>query len=173
MVCLILLGVATAYHYQIGPFKKDVTDSTINLHPSSEEQKKSGADIKQNSASNPDDKQNSSGSDQPTTPIAQEGSSKGKIDMTITAANQSGSMLQIRTLIGALVNTGTCTLVLTSALNSSVTKSSEVQPQSNTSTCKGFDVSTTELSPGEWKATITYDSDTLTGSASTTISIKV
>jgi cytoskeletal protein RodZ len=171
VVLFLLCGGALAYFRHIGPFEKKDTGSTTNLNPPTEEQKKAGLEIKDSSDSSSTPKQG--GVDQPPAPTPQPGTSKREVDMTITAANQNGSTLQIRTLISALVNTGTCTLTLTSPSGSLVTKSSGVQPQSNTSTCKGFDVSTTELSSGDWKATVIYDSDTLTGSASTTVSIKI
>ncbi|HEU4715737.1 MAG TPA: hypothetical protein VFS14_02810 [Candidatus Saccharimonadales bacterium] len=72
---------------------------------------------------------------------------------SITAANQNGAMLQIRTLIEAVSSDGSCKLTLTKG-SETRTYAAGVQAQSSTSTCKGFDVPTSDLSNGEWQAAI-------------------
>lgn len=170
-IAVVFLGVtAFAYHYQTWPFHTDNNPSTINLTPATSDQKKAGEATKQNSLES--SKQNLSGSDQPPAPTPQPGSSKSSVEVTITAANQNNATLQIRTLISAVVNDGSCTLTLANNSGKNLTYTASVQPLSTTSTCKGFDIPTSDLSPGSWSMTVVYNNDTLTGSASKTITIK-
>jgi hypothetical protein len=74
-----------------------------------------------------------------------------QVSATITAANQNGSMLQIRTLIQAVTTDGTCSLKLTGPNGSVVTKSAGIQSLASASTCAGFNVPVSELSPGSWQ----------------------
>ena len=136
------------------------SNNGVDYKPATTEQQQAGTTVKTGS------------SDTTTTPAPIPNSTKKNVQVSITAANQNGSTLQIRVLIGAVENTGTCTLTLTRAGENSVTKTSNTQALSSTSTCQGFDVSTSELSPGTWQALITYDSSTLTGSTTKNITIQ-
>lgn len=80
-------------------------------------------------------------------------SSATPIDITITAANQTDDLLQIRTLIDALAPTGSCALQLVKG-DDSVQKTANTQNLANSSTCQGFDIAISELSPGTWKLSI-------------------
>jgi hypothetical protein len=168
---LILSGIAIAYSYHVGPFHSNSQTST-NLSPATNDQKKAGDTTKQNSSGTQNSKQNTTGSDQPPTPTPQANSNKRIVEVSITAANQNGSLLQVRSLISAVVNTGTCTLTLTGPQANPIVKNSDTQALSTTSTCKGFDIPLSELSPGTWQVVIAYNSDSLTGSASKTVTIK-
>jgi len=139
------------------------TDNKINYEPATPEQQQAGAAVKTGT------------SDTPAAPTSTPGSTLKNVQVTITAptgATQNGSVLQIRVLIGAVENTGTCTLVLTREGQSSVTKTAGTQALSSSSTCQGFDVPTSELSVGTWQALITYSSSTLTGSATKSITVQ-
>lgn len=76
-----------------------------------------------------------------------------QLTASITAANQNGNILQIRTLIETIAASGTCGLILTKD-SVQISRSADVTPLANSSTCKGFDIPTTELSPGKWNLTI-------------------
>lgn len=130
---------------------KDVDN--INYDPATKEQQDTGNQTKSNS------------SDTPLAPTTIPDSDKKNVQVTITSANQNGSTLQIRSLIGAVGNTGTCTLTLTSTGQSAVTKTATIQALASTSTCQGFDIPTSDLSIGTWNILIEFSSDTLTGSA--------
>ncbi len=140
--------------------KASSNDGAINYEPATPEQQQAGTTVKTGS------------SDTPAAPTTSPGSTLKNVQVTITAANQNGSTLQIRALIGAVENTGTCTLVLSRSGQSSVIKTAGIQALSSTSTCQGFDIQTSELSPGTWGALITYSSSTLTGSATKSITIQ-
>jgi hypothetical protein len=173
IACVILLLVAIpltyvyAFNGNLFGWKKPTIQNTsinkgsTNYGPATPEQQKAGTSAKSGSTT-----------DTTPSPAPIPGSDKKSVQVTITAANQNGSVLQIRALIGAVENTGTCTLVLSRAGQSSVTKTAGTQALSSTSTCQGFDVPTTELSTGAWQALITYDSPTLTGSATKSITVQ-
>lgn len=175
LVCAILLLAAIATLTYVYAFNGDLfgwkkhqnsvqDNGTINYSPATTEQQKAGSKAKSGSSS-----------DTPPAPTQIPGSDKKNVQVTITAptgATQNGSVLQIRVLIGAVENTGTCTLVLTRAGQSSVTKTAGTQALSSSSTCQGFDVPTSELSAGTWQALITYESSTLTGTATRSITVQ-
>ncbi|MFY9228214.1 MAG: hypothetical protein WAO28_02710 [Candidatus Microsaccharimonas sp.] len=137
-----------------------------NLETPTDEQIQAGDDIKKGNLDNPD---GSSGA--PTTPTPQPGSAKQSVEVIITATNQNNGILQVRTQISRVVNTGQCTVTLTKSGNT-VTKTADTQALASTSTCKGFDIPVSELSAGSWNMTLTYESDTLLGTNSKVITIQ-
>jgi hypothetical protein len=111
------------------------------------------------------------GSDSTPAPTPQPGSNKNSINMSFTAANQNGSILQLRVLISSVVNTGECTLTMTKD-GVTVSRTASVQALASSSTCKGFDIPVSDLSTGTWQAVINYENDTLTGTTSKAIAIQ-
>lgn len=112
------------------------------------------------------------GSDQTPTPTVIQGSTKKNVQLLISAANQNGAILQVRTLISAVENTGVCTLSLSKEGQTTVTKTAGSQALSSNSTCLGFDIPISELSIGVWQLTIEYSSSNLVGSVTKNISIQ-
>ena len=162
---LLLIGIAAALYFATTGNNSSSDESAVKV-----EQEKSGADIKKQSLENSETKENgASGSDQPVAPVPQPGG-KSKVEVAITAANQTDSMVQIRTLISAIDSQGSCTLTLTGP-SGTVKKISATQNFANTSTCQGFDISTSELSKGTWMATIIFESASLQGSAMQNITV--
>lgn len=133
---------------------------STSLDKPTDEQIEAGSNIKENG-----------GTDKPPGPVSQPGSSKQNIEVFITAANQNGDTLQIRTQISAVVSTGQCTITLSNT-GQVITKTADVQALASTSTCKGFDIPVSELSTGSWQATLIYENDSLTGTASQVITIQ-
>lgn len=136
-------------------------NNSIDFGPATKEQIDAGNQVK-----------SSSSSDTPTEPTIIPGSDKKSVQVSITAANQNDSTLQIRTLIGAVENTGLCTITLTSEGKTTVIKTAIAQALARTSTCQGFDIPVSEISIGTWHVLVEYNSDTLTGSATQDIVIK-
>lgn len=172
-LAILLVGAALTYIYAFngnlfGWKTAQNTPTTTNYGPATSDQQKNGTTIKTNSSASP----GASGSDQPSAPTPIPGSAQKGVAVTITAANQNGSTLQIRALIGAVENTGTCTLTLSQTGQQTVTKTSGTQALSSTSTCQGFDIPTSELSTGVWHITITYNSPTLTGATTKDVTVK-
>lgn len=131
---------------------------------------KEGDQIKSNSL-NDKSKTGSSGSDQPPAPTPTS-NGKSSVGVTITATNQTNDAFQIRTLISALDDGGTCTLTISKSGHTTVIQTAGVQNLSSTSTCKGFDVPLANLAQGDWNVTISYSSSTLAGSVSKTVSVQ-
>lgn len=89
--------------------------------------------------------------------------SNGEVTVTIPSINTSNNQVRISTLIEAVTNTGTCTLIL-SKDGVVVTKQSNIQAGPSSSTCEGFTISTSELSSGGWQATVKVQIGDKTGS---------
>ncbi len=181
LVALFIAGSLT-YVYALGgnllgwqaPNSSPSDNNKINYGPATSEQQKSGSKIKSDSTNNQQDpaKPATNQSDTPPAPTPTPDSAKKSVQVTITAANQNGSILQIRTQIDAVENTGKCTLTLTKSGASTVTKTAGTQAYASISTCQGFDIPMSELSAGTWQALINFDSSTLTGSATKTITLQ-
>jgi hypothetical protein len=164
-ICMLIVGVAavaTVLYLKSGTPKKDA-DST------KEQQKSAGDQTKSNAVDASSGK--SAANDTPPTPQPIENSSKSNVGVTMTASAQNGSMYQMRFQIDAPTNEGTCTLTLTKGA-STVTKTATVQALAKISTCQGFDVPVSELSTGQWTVSLSYESDTLTGSTTSTITVQ-
>lgn len=145
LIALLILGSAavvwSVYHASQNGHQK-ATDTTESHSTSSKSQQNSKTDTEQNA--------------NPKSPVNNESmSDKDEKSLTayITAANQTNETLQIRTLIEDLGNEGSCTLSLTKG-SVSISRTSEIQPLSSLSTCKGFDLPLSELAPGEWSLAI-------------------
>lgn len=139
---------------------------TSNPNKTIEAQKKAGEQIRQNSTTtSTDTKSVTSGSDQPPSPQPVQGSTKKSVDLVFTAD------AQIRSIIYVVSDTGTCTLTLTKTGSSTVTKTAQVQALSSSSTCRGFDIPVSELSKGQWNASIYFENTNYTASATKTISV--
>lgn len=160
---ILLLGYATvAWNYSFWPFNNS---QKTNLNAPSSDEKQAGEQIKAKSLDDAaKENPNKSGSDQPLPPAPTPGATKSTVLVDITAANQNNPNLQIRVLIQALVANGECKLTLTKG-SSSYTVTAATSPTSTTSTCAGFDVPVSKLSPGTWKAVVDVSSSTVTGQA--------
>lgn len=84
--------------------------------------------------------------------VAEEKSNE-TVTANITAANQYDNTLQIRTLIEAVSAEGECKLTLSKG-NQIISHTAGIHPLAHSSSCKGFDIPTDELSPGQWNITI-------------------
>lgn len=181
-VIILLIAAAATYVYAFNgslfgwksPQSTTSGSDAVDYGPATSEQQKSGAQTKSSSVNNSSDssKPSTNNSDTPSAPTPIPDSSKKSVQVAITAANQNGAILQIRTQINAVEDTGKCTLTLTKTGQPPVTKTADVQAYASISTCMGFDVPVSELSVGTWQALISYDSTTLTGSVSKFIAIK-
>lgn len=152
------------------PYLKKDSSGT---NPATPEQINNGGKIKEKALDNSQTKTNSSGSDSPPAPITQP-DGKSKVEVTITALNQTNSTLQVRSIIAVLDTTGICTITLLKQGNGSspVVDTVGVQALANTVTCKGFDVPLYKLSSGTWQITLNFDSAKFTGNTSQNITIK-
>ena len=97
---------------------------------------------------------------------------KDTINLTITAMNQIDTLYQLRVLIPIVDDSnGICTLTLQRSGYDTVTISSGVMPTASSSTCEGFNVPLEKIAPGNWQATVRYESETASGSVSKVIEV--
>ncbi len=149
----------------------DTQTSGINYGAPTKDQLNAGKDIEKstNENSNSGKNPNDAGADHPNQPV-QSGNTKASVAVTLSSANQNDGMLQIRAMIGVLTNQGTCKLTLTKS-GETVTRTAAVQPLSNSTTCKGFDIPVAELSNGQWNAQIDFENSTATGTTTSTVKV--
>ncbi|HET7630580.1 MAG TPA: hypothetical protein VFK03_04365 [Candidatus Saccharimonadales bacterium] len=155
---VVIVGAAAfgAYSYLGSDDQAATTEPTISgqappTTPEPTPKSEAGDQQKQQFIS---DKQNSQ------TPSPQE---KSQTSLLITHNGQDGDTLQLRVLISAVTN-GTCQLTMTQSGQPAVTKQVDIQPMANNSTCKGFDVDTSDMAKGEWNYTIKISSSDYYGS---------
>lgn len=145
----------------------NTVDESVDLNKPTDDQKEAGDRIKEEAVN---EKPGSNNSDTPREPVQEPGSTKSRVDTSITAASRNGDVFQIRTLISTL-DSGTCTLTLTKD-GTNIVKTAGTQPLSNTSTCKGFDIPISELSSGSWQVGLTYENNSLIGTASKVVVVE-
>lgn len=76
----------------------------------------------------------------------------------INSKSISGDYLVIRNTINQFVDSGTCELTLRSG-NKTVNRSVEIIQNPSSSSCAGFDIPVSELSPGQWNLEIKVSSE--------------
>lgn len=175
LLILLLAVISASTYYWWGAKKIFVADtdttpsaSSPNLAPPNEDQKRGGEHAKSTTI----DQNKPSRSSQ--TQAASTSGPLSSITVDVTTKSPyvaSDSVYQIRTLIQKVTNTGTCTLKLTSGVRV-VTKTTSVQALSQYSTCKGFDIPKSELSPGIWNLNLTVDVENYSGSTSGIIQVQ-
>lgn len=149
--------------YHNGIFNKNQTQSkqtkagnTINYDKPTSDQAKAGAQIKQKNADQnyPSGSKGSSSSNSSDT---------STLKVQITAASASNGTAYIRSSIDGVYQGGSCTLTLTKGAQS-ITKTAAIQALPQSSTCEGFNIPTSQLSPGTWniKLAVTVNSQTAT-----------
>lgn len=172
VLVVIALLIATSFVYFFilkrslfgwSPIGSVSSNSSINYEKPTDEQKNAGNAIKNNSVTD-SEKDTRPSSDRPTPPIPQE-DGRAEITVFITAASQNGSLVQVRSSLGIVTNSGTCTLKVTNG-NAVIKKTAPVQPLASASTCQGFDIPVTELGAGTWSLSLFFENDDVYGNAS-------
>jgi hypothetical protein len=128
---------------------------TVNLDKPTNEEIDTGRKVKQdtiNSAKNTDSQQPS---DDP---------------LTITLSD-IGDVLRIRTRLTTVTSEGSCDLTLSNGQQTLVQASVGLQPLSNYTTCKGWDIPVDTLSSGKWTTTVTAHITSTTYTATSDITI--
>lgn len=159
---IIILSLAGGYIVWRQQFKqaetnqnKEIEEATtpetkIDLNPPTEEQVEIGQDIKEH---------------------VNEKTQSTIFSITITSAGIHGDLLQIRAVVnGAISNDGVCDLTLTGP-SGTIEKTAKTYALASYSTCQGFDINRTGLSPGKWtiNLTVTIDGETATAKSEVTI----
>lgn len=163
ILCILFAGGLIAYKLLSTEKTKNTSETTTDNHDysrktdlnsPSDDQKEAGDETKKHTTNNTD---------------ASEPEGNG-LSVSITAANQNDTTLQIRTLINSVIGNGTCRLDMTKE-QAKITRSVDIQALPSNSTCKGFDMPLSELSKGDWKVVITVNSGDKEGSTEKVISI--
>jgi hypothetical protein len=165
-IAIVLIGIAgvgAASYYKVGFFAPKIKDS-INLSQPSDNEKEAALEIKKQSLEQSSGKVQT-GSDPSPAPEVVEGSDKKSVHAEITAANQDESTLHVRVLIQSVVNSGRCTITMTSSSHNTYTQSVDVQALPSSSTCKGFDIPVGQLGQGTWSITINFSNEDVVASA--------
>jgi len=166
IVALAVIGIGGWTWAQLHK-NSPATNGSINYNkPTTDQQSTTSNTTEQVQATDASKTTGTTGTDQPAAPAATTGGTVKTVSVTITSANQSDTTLQVRSLIGAVVNTGSCTLTLSNGSRTG-TKKSGVQPTANSSTCQGFNVPVSELSSGTWSMMISFTDSNLSGSSAT------
>lgn len=160
VVVVLLLSLLAVYLYYFkgtifgwSLYSAPKTASSINYDEPTDDQKKSGQNIKEVST----DTTKTDSSDTPTKPEPQS-NGKSSVSLTITTADNQN---RLRVLIGAVTNSGTCTLTLSKGTETR-TYTVGVQALKGESTCMGFDFPS-PLSAGTWLAVIHFENSVLQG----------
>lgn len=159
-----LLLIAGGIAFATGVFPPKEHD-TIDYGEATQEEKAAG-DTKKNETI---EQNNVSKDDNSTSEPS--GSTNNAVSMRITAMNQSTGTLSIRTIIDTVTSSGTCTLSMKSSSGATHSATASVQALPSSSTCSGFDVPVSELSPGSWTIEIIYKNGNTSGSANETVTI--
>ncbi|NTU72760.1 hypothetical protein HGB07_01125 [Candidatus Roizmanbacteria bacterium] len=114
---------------------------SINLTPPSQEEQDNGNSAKKQSVETNDSGANNSLS---------------SATISVTSSNQTDSYLQIRTQINRIESNGTCSLIMTKDSSNSIYRTVNTQALASTSTCMGFNIPLSDLSPGQWKVHLVY-----------------
>jgi len=155
---VVIAGSVFAYAKLANPAKDQDSSATgqnnsettkTNNNPATPQQQNAGSNQKQDIV---DKDQNQS-----TTP-------PDSLTVTITAANQNGSVVNIRSLVNTVSSDGTCTLTVTNG-SSKTTKTSGLQALAGSSTCQGFDLPVSSLPKGTWHIVLSVTAGNAKGSA--------
>ena len=147
------------------PKQQDKSSNSVDLNKPTTEQKSTGEDQKKATAVPSQDTKSTA----PAPTTAPDNSST--FSVTITALSQADSLVQIRILVDKVSDSGTCTLTLTKG-TTTVVKQSDIQAGPSSSTCKGFDVPTSELSAGLWQVNASVTIGSQRSSASKTVTVQ-
>lgn len=181
LIAVILLSLAgyglVSYKFKLWPF----TQSQFSA--ATEEQKNAGQDIKKRSldeASNksrkePSDQKSKTlqGSDPSPEPTPSSNGKKPTVGVSITATtiDKESNTLYIRSLIQTISPSGRCTLSMHNTSGQTYSNSVELQAGPSTSSCKGFNIPLSQLSPGKWTINIHYEDSNVTGDTEGEITI--
>jgi len=145
--------------------------NSVDYSTPTTDQQESGESIKDNSVNN--ESSGDSGSDQPPAPTPQQ-EGKAVVEIIIPSKNIDPvtKILRVSSQISAKVATGTCTLMLTKAGSATIVKTADsFQAGAQISTCKGFDINTSDMSTGTWNIDLVFENATLYGHVTETVNI--
>lgn len=166
---VLLATIAIVYFLYLNensPLKTSTTTNTgISYDAATDEQTEAGNTTKSETIKGDDEKfNNDDDSDQTNSPSITD------LQSSITLNEVNGSTLYIRNEIRGVYASGSCTLTLKKA-DITVVKKSGVQPLAKISTCRGFNIPTSELSPGTWNINLTVIINGQKGSSQASVNV--
>ena len=165
IVALTLSGVAYSAYSSTWPFSKNTT-SPSDSDKNSKDSLSNTNKVPDNSASTVENPKSS----QAKEPKAKPGND---LTVTITSTSQTEDTVRIRTLIDTVTSTGECTLEATNNQTSAkIIKNTDIQALPNGSTCRGFDVTKSEMTTGSWTVVVTSSIDDKSGLDKTKVEVK-
>lgn len=170
-----ILSYGVYAHYSSSwPFSKEVQTSSSTDYQNTPAEEKSQADTKDTlldtDTDNPADK----------TPVKYDTPKESTktpqksntLDGVINFKSVADGTLTIRNTIDQHTTSGTCTLTLTNSQTGKVvTKTADIIANPSSSTCKGFSIPVSELSPGKWRIAIDMVSGSSRGTLEATVNI--
>ena len=170
IIVLVLAGSGLVYTYSqnIWPFS-DTSTQTTEQRDDAETDDTSTTEPNQNpneddtNTSEPDEKANKT-PPQYTTPDEDDTNNTSNLSGVISSQSVQGDTLVIRTTINELLGSGSCQLTLTRTSDGKkVSRTSGIIQNPSTSSCKGFDIATSQLGDGTWNIRIVVKSGNKTG----------
>lgn len=171
VLALLVAGVAAAALLKLGPFASTALPrESVDLNKPTDDQVKNGESIKQDTVEN---KGGSTGSDPLPSPTpGTTPGDKSTVDMQITAYNQDSDTVYIRSLIQLITSSGSCQLRMSGPNGKTYSATSGVQAVSSSSTCGGFNIPVSSLSPGNWTINLSFSNDSYSASVTRDIVVK-
>lgn len=166
IICTVVAisAIAVAYFAYRSPSAKPTTSPAtqkpINYTAPTNDEKTAGDQIKKQALDSQKQASDSTSNTSSTVPLV------------ITSTNQSSGMVYIRVIIQEVTSAGNCTLSMSNGTGGVYTATSQVQSMASSSTCEGFNVPISKLSPGSWDINIKYTNGTSSGTATGSISIQ-
>lgn len=159
---LLIAGASSFYVLALGGnfFGWEVSrdaDSPVNTEPPTSNQLDAGKQIKENTVNKEQE--------------AITGSNNNITVSTSAIQDDDIDIVRIRAIIQTVTSSGTCGLAVSKG-SIVITRQAEVQALSNYSTCKGFDIPTSEFSPGKWQVVVNFSSANKKGSGSSEVVIE-
>lgn len=151
---LLLAGAVLLYFYLNRGSSDKLPTSTDNT---SESMNKSDNVQAQNLRENPNNKEQATNTDKPSTPTDNKETGKQQVQMT-ASTNTSGNIVFIRGGVNYPVSGGGCFVLLTGPSGQAVRKDTTVLQNPASTDCKTISIPTRELSPGKWTFTLHYES---------------
>jgi hypothetical protein len=163
LIIMGLLAVAgisySAYTYITQRQSSPEASSGANYSPSTKDQIQAGKDTKKQVIDNSE--KDSGSSNVPE---------NNSLHSQITTASVTDGILYIRNEIEGVYQTGSCSLTLIHS-QQTIKKTAGVQPLAQSSTCKGFNIPVSSLSPGTWQIHVDITIDGKTGTATSQVII--
>jgi hypothetical protein len=139
---LTVVGIAYGVYTYTQRQSSPSTSSGTNYSPPTNDQVEAGEDTKKQVIDNSD--KNSGSSDTPE---------DNSLRSQVTTASVTDGTLYVRNEIEGVYQTGSCALTLAQG-QQTVKKTAGVQPLAQSSTCKGFNIPVSSLTPGTWQIRI-------------------